>query len=133
VKEIRALIDRARKYLRSAEVLISIEDFESSVSRAYYAMFFTVQAALLTQGVAASTHKGLIAAFGERFIKTGIFPKELGREIGLAFEKRQLGDYEYALVIERAEAVAILESARRFVAEIEKWLAAAKADLNGAK
>ncbi|MQY56243.1 MAG: HEPN domain-containing protein [Dehalococcoidia bacterium] len=39
MKEVESLIERAKKYLRSAKVLIEEGDFESSVSRAYYAMF----------------------------------------------------------------------------------------------
>ena len=39
MKEIKSLIERAKKYLRSAEVLLGEGDYESSVSRTYYAMF----------------------------------------------------------------------------------------------
>ncbi|MCD6386359.1 HEPN domain-containing protein, partial [Candidatus Sumerlaeota bacterium] len=37
MKEIRSLIERAKKYLRSAEILLKEGDYESSVSRTYYA------------------------------------------------------------------------------------------------
>jgi uncharacterized protein (UPF0332 family) len=40
MKEIISLIERANKYLNSAELLIKEGDFESSVSRSYYAMFY---------------------------------------------------------------------------------------------
>ena len=87
MKEIKSLVEKAKKYLRSAEI-------ESSVSRTYYAMFYCAQAMLLTKNLSFSSHRGVISAFGEHFIKTGIFPKEMGRELNRAFEKRQLGDYE---------------------------------------
>ena len=47
MKETESLILRARKYLKSAEVLLQEEDYESSVSRTYYAMFYSAEAALL--------------------------------------------------------------------------------------
>ncbi len=97
MKEIESLIQRALKYLRSAEILLKEGDYESSVSRAYYAMFYSAQAMLLTKNLSFSSHKGVISSFGEHFIKTGIFQKEMGRELNRAFEKRQIGDYEYKL------------------------------------
>lgn len=64
----------------------------------------------------------MISAFGEHFIKKGIFPKELGRELNRAFEKRQLGDYEYTFVISRKEAEEILENGKGFIEIIAQYL-----------
>ena len=109
MREIRSLIERAMRYLKSAKILLKEKDYESSVSRAYYAMFYSAQAALLTKKLSFSSHKGVISAFGEHFIKTGIFPREMGRELNRAFEKRQIGDYEYTFVITKQEAEEYLE------------------------
>jgi uncharacterized protein (UPF0332 family) len=122
MKESKALIERARRYLKSAKMLLRDRDFESTVSRTYYAMFYCAQAALLTKELSFSSHKGVISAFGEHFVKTGIFPKEMGRELNRAFEKRQVGDYEYTFVIEEAEAATMLQSGREFVDTIADWL-----------
>ncbi|RLD18699.1 MAG: hypothetical protein DRI36_00745 [Caldiserica bacterium] len=122
MKEIRALLRKAKRYIKSAEVLIQEKDYASSVSRSYYAMFYCVEALLLTKKLSFSSHKGVISAFGEHFVKTGIFPKEMGRELNRAFEKRQLGDYEYTLVISKKDAESILISAKKFFKKIEKYL-----------
>ena len=122
MKEAKALIKKAQRYLKSAEILLQDKDFESSVSRTYYAMFYCAEAVLLTKNLSFSSHKGVISAFGEHFIKTGIFPKELGRELNRAFEKRQIGDYEYTSLISNEEAKEILNSGRQFINTIENWL-----------
>lgn len=122
MKEIVALLARATRYLRSAELLLHDGDYESAVSRTYYAMFYTAEALLLSEDFASSSHKGVLSMFGERFIKTGQLPREMGRELHRAFEKRQLGDYEYTFVISRAEAEQLLSSGRQFVARISKHL-----------
>lgn len=88
MKEVKSLIERAKRYLKSAELLLREKDYESSVSRSYYAMFFCAQAVLLTKGLSFSSHKGVISGFGEHFVKTEIFPKSMGRELNKAFEKR---------------------------------------------
>lgn len=118
MKEIESLTHRAERYLESAELLERQGDHESCVSRAYYAMFYSAQAMLLSKDLSFSSHRGVISAFGEHFVKTGIFSKELGRELNRAFEKRQLGDYEYRFVISAVEAEEILKSARAFAGEI---------------
>jgi uncharacterized protein (UPF0332 family) len=122
MNEISSLIERAKRYLKSAEMLLEEGDYESSVSRTYYAMFYSAQAMLLTKNLSFSSHKGVISAFGEQFVKTGIFPKEMGRELNKAFEKRQIGDYEYTFVITKMEAEEILESGKKLVETITQHL-----------
>lgn len=59
--------------------------------------------------------------FGEYFIKTEIFPKEMGRELNRAFAKRQIGDYTHAFVISHDEAVQLLAAGQGFVAIVEQY------------
>lgn len=122
MKEIVSLIARSKKYLESAELLFKSGDYESSVSRVYYAMFYSVEALLLTEGISVSSHKGVISVFGERFIKTGVFGKEMSKELSRAFEKRQLGDYEYTFVISKDEAQEMIEKGEDFVEKIFVFL-----------
>jgi len=65
MREIKSLVEKARKYLRSAEILLKEGDYESSVSRTYYTMFYCAQAILLTKNLLFSSHKGVISAFGD--------------------------------------------------------------------
>ncbi len=120
--ETTALIQKAQRYLKSAQLLLEDKDYESSVSRTYYAMFYAAQAVLLTKNLSFSSHKGVISAFGEHFVKTGTFPKEMGRELNRAFEKRQIGDYEYTFVVSNEDAEQILQSGKEFVNTIARWL-----------
>lgn len=120
--EINSLIEKAKKYLKSAELLIEEGDFESSVSRTYYAMFYSVEALLLTKNLFFSSHKGVISAFGEHFVKTGIFPKEMSREINRAFEKRQIGDYGHTFLTTEIDAEDMLVNGEIFVKKINQYL-----------
>ena len=122
MKEIESLIQRAMRYLQSAEILLKEKDYESSVSRTYYAMFYSAEAILLTQNLSYSSHKGIILAFGEHFVKPGIFPKEMGRELNRAFEKRQIGDYGHKFVISEEETEEILVGGKKFVDKVVEHL-----------
>ncbi|MCH7723618.1 MAG: HEPN domain-containing protein [Bacteroidetes bacterium] len=69
MKEIESLLKRSDRYLKTAELLIDEGDFESSVSRIYYAMFFAAQAALLSKELSFSSHKMTISGFGGTLYK----------------------------------------------------------------
>ena len=117
-----SLIERARKYLQSAGMLLESGDYESSVSRAYYAMFFSAEAALLNKDLSSSSHGGVLSTFGEHFVKPGTFPKTMGRALNRAYGKRQLGDYDHRFVISREEAQEVLKDAISFVDEVARYL-----------
>lgn len=122
MKKINILIRRAKKALESAGVLLDKGDYEGSVSRSYYAMFYATEALLLTKGLKFSSHKSVISLFGEHFIKTGVFKTDMGKKLKKAFEERLDADYGYAFNLNTKDANEILESAEEFVKEIEKYL-----------
>ncbi|MDO8550488.1 MAG: HEPN domain-containing protein [Ignavibacteria bacterium] len=122
MKEVESLVKRADRYMLTAEFLLNEGDYESCVSRIYYAMYFSAQALLLKNNLTYSSHKMTISAFGENFIKTGIFPKEMGREFNRAFDKRQISDYSHNFIIDKKEAEELLLSGKNFVQNVKKYL-----------
>ena len=89
----RRLLDKAETALASARLLLAAGDADGAVNRAYYAMFDAATAAI--QWAAADggrtvpkTHGGLIAAFGQQFVRTGLVPASLGRSFNRVHELR---------------------------------------------
>ena len=78
------LMDKARRDVRSARMLLNDDDSDGAANRAYYAMFHAATSALAVHGEACATHAGVIARFSARFVQSGTFPKELGRAFNLA-------------------------------------------------
>ena len=61
-------------------MLLGEGDADGACSRAYYAMFDAARAALLATGYdVGRTHRGVLAAFSDRLVKSGRMPKEMGR------------------------------------------------------
>lgn len=120
MNEINSLLKRADRYLVTAEILIREKDYESSVSRSYYAMFFAAQAILLSKGLTFSSHKMTISAFGEYFVKTGLFSKEMGKDFNKAFDRRQISDYYHDFIIDKSGAEEYVNNAKNFVDNIKK-------------
>ena len=123
MKEIESLMQRAEKAIASAELLLNEDDFDSSVSRSYYAMFYATEALLLTKELKFSSHRSVISLFGEHFVKTGIFKPEMGRKLSKTFEKRLVGDYSFAPQVDEETAKEVLNWAKEFIKEIGNYLA----------
>jgi uncharacterized protein (UPF0332 family) len=124
MSEIKSLLSRSKRYMKSAGLLMKDGDYESAVSRVYYAMFYCVEALLLTKELTFSSHKAVISAFGQYFVKTGIFPKEMSKSLTMAFEKRQFGDYEFTFVITEEDAEETIKRGKGFIAAVTKYLKA---------
>jgi len=122
MKEIKDFMEKAEKFLTTAEHALNIGDYDSCVSRCYYAMFFMAEAVLLTKNVSASSHKGIISLFGEHFVKTGIFDREMGKALNDAYDKRLVGDYGIGFIVTEEEARDLLETAQNFVQKLENYL-----------
>ena len=115
-------IERARRYLDTAALLIEEGDFESSVSRAYYAMFYVARALLEQDGITPKTHSGLRNQFGLHFIKTGNLPERFAAMLNDAEELRTLAEYAEERVISREDAKTTLHDAEAFVDPLSQRL-----------
>lgn len=122
MNEIKSLVERAQTTLRSAEVLIGEGDFDGSVSRSYYYMFYSTEALLLTKELKFSSHKGVISLFGEHFIKTKVFDEKLGRNLSKVLQRRMSVDYSFAPQTNKKEAEETLKWAEDFMGRIKSYL-----------
>ena len=118
----RAHLEKAAERLRVAEKLFREGHYEDVVSRAYYAMYHAARAALSMVNAFPKTHEGVVTEFGRRFVLTGIFLKELGKNLADAKAARETYEYSVTATIGRSEAEVILSNAQDFVKEVKKYL-----------
>lgn len=121
-EEIEALLKKALDSIKGARLLFDDELYGFSVSRAYYAMFYLVSAALLTKGLNFSKHQAVVAAFGQYFVKTGIFKHKFHQFLVEAFEQRQIGDYEPMEEITKETAQRNIDRAEEFLVAVRVYL-----------
>jgi uncharacterized protein (UPF0332 family) len=116
------LLQKADRYLDSAELLRHSGDLDSAISRAYYAAFFIAEALLDRQGLAFSSHKGVISAFGQEFAKTNRLDSRFHRLLIGAFEKRQRADYLSMPGFEDSDVIRLIDDVKEFRRSAEAWL-----------
>lgn len=121
-KQFKIHISRARENLKGAEILLKEKNYRGAISRAYYAFFEAAHAALITKGLSAKTHAGLITLFGLHFVKTNIIPAKYIRFFKEAKEAREEADYKILKEFTKEETERIINTAKEFVGIIEKML-----------
>ena len=115
-------LERASESLRAARIMLENGMLTFSMNRVYYAMFYSVQALLVSRKVSFSKHGQVKAYFNREMIKTGIFPTEMGRLYNKAFEYRQKFDYIDFSSPDREIVSEYLEKAIDFVSNIQEYL-----------
>lgn len=63
---ITKLIEKAERKLQAAQKLYEIKMYEDAISRGYYASYHAGMALLVSKGLSAKTHSGLLAMISLR-------------------------------------------------------------------
>ena len=113
-------IETAKEDLKSAKILRDAASYKGANNRAYYAIYHAINAVHGMNGVAYKRHKDAIGNFNREYVKTEIFPREIGRKIASVEEIRHASDYDdfYIATIEEVnEQIAVAEEFIRMVEE----------------
>jgi uncharacterized protein len=121
-QEIALYIQNAHEMLEASRVLLDNDFYTSAINRVYYAVFYAANALLVTKGLSQGKHSGVISAFRQHFIKTGLIAPEYSKIYGRLMEDRHESDYELGLSITRDDAQLNLADAEQFVLEVQRWL-----------
>jgi len=119
---IRKEIERGEKALRAARLLCENGLYEDAVSRAYYAVLHLAKAALFSQGVRTSSHKGVLAMFGLHLVEKGLIKPDLAKILAKEKEERELGDYDVMIDIDRERATERIRQAEQFITSVKSFL-----------
>jgi len=119
---IRKEIERGEKALKSAQLLSENGLYEDAVSRAYYAVLHLAKAALLSQDVRTSSHKGVLAMFGLHLVEKGLIGPDLAKILAKEKEERELGDYDVMIDIDQERAAERVHQAAQFVTSVKSFL-----------
>lgn len=114
-------IESAKSNLKSAEILFDAGEYKSANNRAYYAIFNAINAVHALAGEAYKRHKDAIGNFNKKYVKTEIFPRDIGRKIGEAEEIRHASDYDDFYIASKEETSRQIAVATEFIEMVEKY------------
>lgn len=120
--QIQVYLDHARESLESAASSIEHGFCATAINRAYYAIFYAASGLLLTRDISRSKHSGVIAAFRQYFVGSGLIEPEYSDLYGDVMDARVDSDYEMTFEPDEATAREKSEDARRFVERMTRYL-----------
>ncbi len=86
-------IEKAHSTFAQIETLRDASFWDTAANRLYYAAFHAVSALLIHDGHSVSSHRGVVAMFGQYYIKNGIIPLEYGKLYSQLQTMREESDY----------------------------------------
>ena len=107
--------------LKSARILLEAGEYRGANNRAYYAIFHAINAVHAVNGKAYKRHKDAIGSFNKDYVKTEIFPREIGRKIAEAEEIRHVSDYDDFYIASREESQRQAAVAEEFLQMAEQY------------
>lgn len=85
---------RAIETLQESDCLAKAGHYSGAINRLYYACYYAVSSLLVNNQINASSHVGVRAMFGLKFIKTGLIDISHGKFFNEIFELRHSNDYD---------------------------------------
>lgn len=120
IELIQYRIEKAENTLSDAKNYYNSSSLVSTVNRIYYAMFYAVNALLISNNLSSSKHSGVRAIFNKEFIKEGYIETSLGKFYSDMFDKRQEGDYKDFVKFNKVDVKKWLNNAEEFINAIKK-------------
>jgi uncharacterized protein (UPF0332 family) len=115
-------LETAKEDLKSAKILFEAEQYKAANNRAYYSIYHAVNAVHAMNGKAYKRHKDAIGNFNKDFVKTEIFPRDIGRKIGEAEEIRHASDYDDFYIASKEESYMQISTAEEFIGMVERYI-----------
>lgn len=108
-------LQQADEALTEMELLEEAGHCRGAINRAYYAMFYAIQALIVRNKAKISKHTGAISFFDREFVKTGIIDKEFSRWVHRLFDLRQDADYGDMFEPTKDQCTEAAKQAKEFV------------------
>lgn len=115
-------LEVAKEDLETAKSNLREEHYRAANNRAYYSIYHAICAVFALENISYKRHKDTIANFNKSYVKTEIFPRELGKRIGKAEEVRHNSDYDDFYLVTKAETIKQVETAEILLNTVEKYI-----------
>lgn len=119
---VKLRMDKAKRLLDEAEQMYSMQLWDMTANRIYYACFHAAQALLVCYDLSAHTHTGTLGVFGMNFVRTNKISKELGAFFSRMEQLRMKADYNCEYEVSMSDVESMLKPALDFQNEIERLI-----------
>ena len=114
--------EKAYNTLKEAEDMIDTKHWNLAIQRLYYACFYMASALLMSRGINARTHNGVVGQLGQNFVSKGFLTKDEGRLYSRLLQNRITGDYNDFFDFTREDVAPLLEPTRNLLIKIDELI-----------
>ena len=111
-------IQRANETWKETQEIIKSHLWYAAANRMYYACYYLTSALLISHGLSANTHAGIIRMLGMHFVSKGLLSNEMGYYYTRLFEMRQTGDYDDWVTIDEKDIIPLSEQVETYFSSV---------------
>ena len=115
-------LEKATNTMAQIPALQKLGYWDNIANRLYYAVFHAVNALLINDGHPVNTHKGVIALFGNYYIRTGIFASEDGRLYSDLQTMRNNRNYNCAYDATEQEIEPMIDPTKELISKVLDYI-----------
>lgn len=97
--------------------------WETAANRLYYSVFHAMSALLVSDGHQVKSHRGIIAMFGEHYVRTDVFSKKDGSLLSDLVIMRDNADYNCFFEANEEKLKPYIEPTRMLIEKIKAYIA----------
>lgn len=115
-------LERAKEEYETANLLFRENKLLAANNRAYYSIFYAIRAILAMEKIDFKRHKDVLAYFNKNYVKTEIFPRQMGRRIIMVSKVREDSDYDEKYEPSSEATYLQIETCKELIELVEKYL-----------
>ncbi len=96
--------------------------WETAANRLYYSVFHAMSALLVSDGYQVKSHRGIIAMFGEHYVRTNVFSKKDGSLLSDLVIMRDNADYNCFFEANEEKLKPYIEPTRMLIDKIKAYI-----------
>ena len=115
--------EKASEFLEDARANFKENRLRTSISRSYYAALNAARSLLVLEGVDTETHGGAITVVSLRFVKPGLLPVEILKNMKILLSRRtdvDYGDFESIDMAEARDSIGKAENTLKLINDLRK-------------
>ena len=115
-------LEKAQITFNDMEFCIRETKWETAANRLYYALFHAVSALLINDGHNVKSHNGILALFGQHYVRTGLFDKKDGTLLSDLVIMRDNADYNCFFEADEEKITPLVEPTKNLIEKITQYI-----------
>lgn len=115
-------LEKSQRTFEDVEFCAHEGKWEAAANRLYYALFHAMSALLVADGHNVKSHRGILALFGEHYVRTGIFDRKDGSLLSDLVIMRDNADYNCFYDADEEKLTPFIEPTRQLVNKIKQYI-----------